>query len=200
MPWKTLNVVLVSVLVFCGCDSSEDRSASGDSAAESSSTTSHPKLTVTSSAFGNNEEIPKRHTADGENLSPPLAWSPGPAGTKSFAVTCTDPDAFGETWAHWILSGLSPDKLTLDDGVVVAANAAADWVQGENDFGEIGYGGPAPPPGPAHQYVFRVFALDSVPQIDAQSLSDFEEVIDGHILASGSLTGTFGRKKDDSVE
>ena len=95
---------------------------------------------LTSSAFGEGHTIPTAHTGDGEDLSPPLAWSEPPAGTACFALVCDDPDAPRGTWVHWVIFNLPGELRSLEAGV-----AAAGAIEGKNDFGNLGYGGPAPP-------------------------------------------------------
>src|SRR5207247_9221413 len=104
-------------------------------------------LKLSSSAFENGQPIPKRHSGDGEDVSPPLAWSEPPPGTKSLALICDDPDAPRGTWVHWVLFNLPAALRELEDGGPTTEPPANGTKQGKNDFGNIGYGGPAPPKG-----------------------------------------------------
>lgn len=154
---------------------------------------SMPSLRVTSPSFADGGPIPKRHTADGENLSPMLTWSQSPAGTESVAVVCEDPDAPHGPFVHWLLWNLDPTRRELPEGGLMSIDMR-DVGVGRNGFGDSGYGGPMPPRGDAHRYVFRVYALDT--RLDLHSgaaKEDFERCIDGHILAEGRLTGKYGR-------
>jgi Raf kinase inhibitor-like YbhB/YbcL family protein len=110
---------------------------------------------LTSPAFRGGESIPVRYTCDGENVSPELHWAERPDDTVSLALICDDPDAPGGIFTHWLIWGLDQTK-----GGVGAGEVPAGSVQGRNDFGQIGYGGPCPPHGHGpHHYHFRLFAL-----------------------------------------
>lgn len=151
-------------------------------------------LTVASAAFLMNAAIPFRHTCKGENVSPPLTWTGAPAGTRSFAVLMDDPDAPGGDWVHWILFNLPPDVTSLNAAVPRASRLLSGAIQGINDFGAAGYGGPCPPPGRAHRYVFHVYALDTLLDLkSAARKADLLRAMEGHIVACGELVGTFSR-------
>src|SRR5437762_6437024 len=111
-------------------------------------------LELTSTAFKEGDTIPKQYTGDGTNAPPPLKWADPPAGTKSFALICEDPDAPRGTFTHWVMWNLPAEARELGEGA-----PPGGAIQGKNDFGKIGYGGPAPPPGKPHRYVFRLDAL-----------------------------------------
>src|SRR5262249_8376233 len=106
-----------------------------------------------STAFEQGQEIPKKYTADGRNISPPLKWNEPPAATKSFAMICEDPDAPRGTFTHWVAFKIPPDTRQLEEGSAVG-------VQASNDFRKTGYAGPSPPPGKPHRYFFKLYALD----------------------------------------
>lgn len=92
----------------------------------------------------------------GQNLSPQLSWTPGPEGTKSYAITCFDPDApTGSGWWHWVVTDIPATVTSWEEGAPLPAGART-WA---TDYGYSGWGGPWPPPGPAHHYVFTVFAV-----------------------------------------
>ncbi len=150
---------------------------------------------VTSVAFAAGETIPRMHTCDGENVSPPLAWSNVPPGTRAFAVIADDPDAPRGTWVHWVLYDLPDTTRALPQNVPPAERMLANGgVQGTNDFRAIGYGGPCPPPGAAHRYSFRVYALDApLALAPGATKSDVERAMHGHTLAHGELIGLYGR-------
>src|SRR5439155_12041068 len=122
-------------------------------------------LTLTSSAFTDGATIPVRYTADGDNGSPPLAWTDPPGGTKSFALVCEDPDAPSGSFVHWLVWDIKADARGLKQGVSHTGDASGIH-QGENGFGSIGYGGPSPPPGKPHRYVFHLYALDDRPALE----------------------------------
>src|SRR5262245_20021046 len=152
------------------------------------------KMTLTSRAFREGEGIPERYTADGRNTSPPLAWSEPPEGTRGFALICEDPDAPRGTWSHWVLYDLPPDCRELLDGVEPTPTLPNGGRQGTNDFGKVGYGGPSPPPGKDHRYVFKLYALDTVLGLDAGATrQQLLDAMHGHHLAEARLVGTYGR-------
>ena len=106
--------------------------------------------------------IPKQFTCDGTDVSPALEWSGAPENTKSFSLITDDPDAPVGTWVHWVLYDLPADAKELAEGVRKDEQLSNGARQGRNDFRRIGYGGPCPPPGPAHRYFFKLYALDAV--------------------------------------
>lgn len=146
-------------------------------------------LSVTSSAFGNNEAIPAEFTCDGAEMSPPLSWSKVPADTKSIAILVDDPDAPKGTFTHWLVTGIEPTTTSIGKEGNVPAGAIAM----KNSKGTTGYAGPCPPTG-VHHYHFRVFALD-VTSVKAMTRSDFLKEIKPHTLASGELIGTYEKRK-----
>ncbi|MBI5875750.1 MAG: YbhB/YbcL family Raf kinase inhibitor-like protein [Deltaproteobacteria bacterium] len=151
-------------------------------------------MQIKSPAFEDNGMIPKKYTCDGVDVSPPLSWSKPPAGAKSIAVICDDPDAPMGTWVHWVLYGLSPETTSLSEGVPPEKEALSGARQGINDFRKIGYGGPCPPRGPAHRYFFKIYALDiELTLASGATKKDVEKAMKGHILAQGELVGRYGR-------
>ncbi len=112
-------------------------------------------LELTSSAFQEGQPIPQQHTGDGKDVSPALKWTDPPAGTKSFALVCDDPDAPRKTWVHWVLFNVAAESRELGEGVPAQETLPGGARQGKNDFGKIGYGGPAPPRGKPHRYFFK---------------------------------------------
>ena len=152
------------------------------------------KIELSSSAFQEGETIPKQYTGDGKNISPPLRWAAPPQGTESFALICDDPDAPRGTWVHWVLFNLPPDQRQLSEAVPPQEELADGAKQGKNDFRNIGYGGPAPPPGKPHRYFFKLYALDR--QLDLKpgvTKGELETALKGHVLAEGQLMGRYGR-------
>ena len=146
-----------------------------------------------SSATLRDGRVPRESTCDGEDQSPPLAWTSPPAGTKSLALTATDPDAPGGTFTHWVLFNLPPNTTSLPANVPKQADAASAK-QGRNDFGRVGYGGPCPPPGKPHRYVFTLYALDTELNLQpGATRAQVESAMHDHILAKGELTATYGR-------
>jgi Raf kinase inhibitor-like YbhB/YbcL family protein len=129
-------------------------------------------IRVESAAFGEGDTIPVEFTCEGEDVSPHLAWEGVPADAESLTLRVTDPDAPRGTFTHWLVTGIDPSVDGVEQGQVPAGGS-----EEENSAGETAYVGPCPPPGPAHRYIFTIEALSA----------------DGEVLASGSLTGTFGR-------
>jgi Raf kinase inhibitor-like YbhB/YbcL family protein len=151
-------------------------------------------MQIQSSVFDEGATIPKRHTCDGEDVSPQLFLSGIPDGAKSLVLICDDPDAPVGTWVHWVLFGLSPDTRELPEGVPPDAGILGGATHGRNDFGNLGYGGPCPPPGPAHRYFFKLYAVDTEPVLNAGATKpEVLRAIEGHILAEAQLMGRYGR-------
>ncbi|WP_109488806.1 YbhB/YbcL family Raf kinase inhibitor-like protein [Occallatibacter savannae] len=138
--------------------------------------------------------VPREFTCDGEDKSPPLTWTAPPAGTKSLALTVTDPDAPGGTFTHWVLFNLPANTIGLPEGVPKQGQLAHGGRQGNNDFAKVGYGGPCPPVGQTHRYIFTLYALDSVIDIPAGAPRDHvEPALQSHVLSKGELTARYGR-------
>jgi Raf kinase inhibitor-like YbhB/YbcL family protein len=155
-----------------------------------------PDLTLTSSAFRDGEPIPVIHSCDGEDLSPQLAWTGAPVETRTFALICDDPDAPRGTWVHWLISNLGADTVELGQGVPPRPQLPSGARQGLNDGGDLGYAGPCPPPGAPHRYFFRLYSLDTALNLPpGVNRSDLEAAMRGHILARGTIMGTYQRRK-----
>ncbi|MGD1068111.1 MAG: YbhB/YbcL family Raf kinase inhibitor-like protein [Vulcanimicrobiaceae bacterium] len=160
------------------------------------------KLTVTSTTFGEGKTIPNSAVfsdfgCTGDNLSPQLSWTPGPAGTKSYAITCWDPDApTGVGFVHWVLFDIPATTTSLGEGAGAHPDAGVGATSGTSDFGMQVYGGPCPPVGHGvHHYHFVVYALD-VPTLGLDkttSYAKFKFVSNAHVLASGELLGLYER-------
>jgi len=151
-------------------------------------------LTLTSPSFTQGGKIPSRHTCEGDDISPPLAISGVPEGTKSLALIFDDPDAPDpkapkRVWVHWVLFNLPPDVKQLAENAS-AAGLPSGAVQGVNDFQKKSYGGPCPPIG-RHRYFYKLFALDAMLPAKALSKADVEAAIQGHVLGKAELMGTY---------
>jgi Raf kinase inhibitor-like YbhB/YbcL family protein len=140
------------------------------------------------SAFDNAQTIPSRHTCEGEDVSPPLRWTNVPEGTRSLALVVDDRDAPGGVFTHWIAWGFDPAAEGLGEGEPAP-------LEGHNDFGTRGYRGPCPPPGHGrHRYVFRLYALDTEPELGAGTAkTELEQAIAGHVLTTAELLGIYER-------
>ena len=154
-------------------------------------------FTLTSAAFQDGAGIPVKYTCDGVDVSPPLSWSGAPAGTGSFALIVDDPDAPAGTWVHWVLYNLPAAVSELPENIAKVESLDLDGArQGRNDFRRPGYGGPCPPPGPAHRYLFKLYALAAPLTLKAGAQKrDVEAAMEGHVLATARLMGTYGRSK-----
>lgn len=146
-------------------------------------------LTLTSSVFLHNTNIPAAYTCEGEDKNPPLDISGVPQTAKSLALIVDDPDAPVGTWDHWILWNIAPDTKRIDQGQLPAGA-----VQGMNDFKKTNYGGPCPPPGKPHRYFFKLYALDeSLDLTSSSTKQDLEKAMEGHILTRAELIGLYQR-------
>ncbi len=155
-------------------------------------------FSLTSTAFEEGAAIPVKHTCDGADVSPTLAWSGAPQGTASFALIADDPDAPAGTWVHWVLYDLPGTVSRLPENMAKAETLPdlGGALQGRNDFRRTGYGGPCPPPGPAHRYFFKLYALDAKLGLKAGApKKDVEAAMKGHVLGTVQLMGTYARRR-----
>jgi Raf kinase inhibitor-like YbhB/YbcL family protein len=141
-------------------------------------------------AFAEGATIPVDYTCDGQDRSPELNWQTPPANTQSFVLIMDDPDAPGGTFTHWVLFDLPRTTRQL------SAGSGAIGVAGQNSFGSIGYRGPCPPPGGAHHYFFKLYALDvaSLNLKGGATRNDVEAALNGHIIGQAQLSGKYERK------
>jgi Raf kinase inhibitor-like YbhB/YbcL family protein len=156
-----------------------------------------PDLGLRTTAFAERGAIPRRHTCDGLDLSPPLAWGAPPNGTDTFALAVTDPDAPNGPAVHWTAWNLDGGYRELPEGVALE-EAMPPPIQGPTYTGDPGWHGPCPPPGDdPHAYEFRLWAvsgtLDPGVVDDEADLETLFRALDGRVLALGTLTGTYGR-------
>jgi Raf kinase inhibitor-like YbhB/YbcL family protein len=149
---------------------------------------------LSSPAFAEGGTIPRRHAADDENVSPRLTWSEAPEGTQSFALLCEDPDAPKGVFVHWLAWNIPADQRELPEDLPADAELRSGIRQGQNGYGHVGYGGPRPPPGSAHRYIFRLYALDTQLELRAGATrAQFESAIEAHVLGEATLTGKYAR-------
>jgi len=158
-------------------------------------------MTIRSTAFAEGDVIPQKHTGDGEDVSPPLAWEDVPDAAKELALVCDDPDApTAEPWVHWVIYKIAPtvDELPQDVPADAQLGIPIKALQGRNSWPTgrtVGYRGPAPPPGHGvHHYHFKLYALDC--ELDLNSGIDKNALLaamDGHVLDQGELVGTYQR-------
>jgi len=156
-------------------------------------------LEIRSNTFTAGAEIPRRHTCDGEDVSPELHWSGVPDGTRSLVLIVDDPDAPDPaaprtTWVHWVLYDLPPDATSLPEGVS-PSQLPPGTRQGRNDWKRTRYGGPCPPVG-RHRYFHKLYALDrELGDLDQPDKADVERAMQGAVLARAELIGTYQRKR-----
>lgn len=156
-------------------------------------TASAGSLKLASPAFSDGAAIPKQFTCEGANASPELQWNGAPAGTESLALIVEDPDAPSGTFTHWTIFDIPTNLSGLKAGVPNDPQTAMG-AQGRNDFGKIGYGGPCPPAGKPHRYVFTLFALSQ--KLGLKPAAGKEQItaaMQGKVLGQAKLTGMFGR-------
>ena len=147
-------------------------------------------ITITSDAFENNGQIPKKHGYKNDNQSPQLSFSGIPSDAKSLALIMDDPDAMkpaGKVWSHWIVWNISPNTTQIKENSV-----PGEAIQGTTDFGTTGYGGPAPPD-KEHTYIFALYALDTTLDLRATTTTkkQLEDAIKPHVLAKAQLCGRY---------
>jgi Raf kinase inhibitor-like YbhB/YbcL family protein len=146
------------------------------------------EFALTSDAFAHGDEIPRRHTCEGEDVSPALTWSDPPDGTRALALIVDDPDAPRGTFTHWLAWNIDPVVGGLGEGESGPA-------EGRNDFGTGGWSGPCPPPGHgAHRYFFRLHALDAKLDVGFRAgRRELERALAGHVLTTAELVGRYER-------
>jgi Raf kinase inhibitor-like YbhB/YbcL family protein len=154
---------------------------------------------LTSPSFSNQGPIPVRHTCDDEDISPALMWTGLPENTKSLVLIVDDPDAPDPaapkmTWVHWVLYNIPPTANELPEGVAVDQLPPGS-LQGINDWGRTGYGGPCPPIG-THRYFHKLYALDTIlPDLNQPTKAILEETMQGHVIAQTELIGQYHRSQ-----
>lgn len=154
-------------------------------------------LTLTSTSFSHNDNIPTHYTCDGKDISPALNWTSIPEATKSLVLIVDDPDAPDPaapkmTWVHWILYNIPPHATGLTEGIS-EKNLPLGTLQGINDWKRTGYGGPCPPIG-NHRYYHKLYALDTMlPDLQHPTKAALEQAMQGHIIGQGELIGRYQR-------
>jgi Raf kinase inhibitor-like YbhB/YbcL family protein len=151
---------------------------------------------LTSPAFADQARIPDQYTGEGENISPPLNWGEPPPTTVSYALICNDPDAPSGNWIHWVLYDLGKAQRSLPEGRPKTETLPdlGGAKQGRNSSRQIGYSGPMPPPGKAHHYHFRLYALDTKLSLaPGASETELNSAMQGHILDDTELVGLYSR-------
>lgn len=157
------------------------------------------KLIVSSAAFGPGQAIPRQHTGEGEDTSPPLNWSKVPSAAKELALIMDDPDApTAEPWVHWVLYKVPPSVTSLPAGLAQDKQLTepANALQGLNTSANVGYNGPMPPRGHGvHHYHFKLYALSQPLALGAGATKGaLLAAMKGHVIGEGSLIGIYERK------
>jgi Raf kinase inhibitor-like YbhB/YbcL family protein len=189
---RTPKLILILILLSAGCKMKAEQGQTSNSA---DTILTKSKMIITSTAFHNDSTIPQKFTCQGEDISPALAWSGAPDGTQCFALLCEDPDAPGGTYIHWVIYNIPATERGLAENFPKRDKLPNGTRQGTNDFKQMGYGGPCPPPGKAHRYYFKLYALDAMINIPGEATRDqLLNAMHGHILAEGETMGTYARK------
>jgi Raf kinase inhibitor-like YbhB/YbcL family protein len=150
-------------------------------------------MQISSSAFQNNGAIPRQHTCEGADVSPPLAWTGVPANAKSLVLIVDDPDAPDPNapkmvYVHWVVYDIPPSTPGIDEGAKQLPAGARD---GTNDWKRTGYGGPCPPIG-RHRYFFKLYALDArLGDLGTPTKKAVEAAMQGHVIEQAELVGTY---------
>jgi Raf kinase inhibitor-like YbhB/YbcL family protein len=184
--WLVVLCALIAagLIVACG----------GDKGPAAVDLTPVPGMTLESYAFAGGGLVPDKYTCEGANVSPPLSWSGTPAETRAFVLLLTDPDAPGKTFDHWVVYDIQADVSGFAEGVSGSSQIQAVAKEGKNDFGDEGYGGPCPPKGSEHHYVFRIYALGQPLGLTGTATREnLQQAMLGKVLASGELVGRFRR-------
>ena len=193
--------LLVALGLAGGCRAEEPQAdspppaATGDAATADKEAAPDPEaraeLSLVSPAFEAGAPIPERFTCDGGDLSPELAWTEPPEGTRSLALIVDDPDAPLGTWVHWVIWDLDAERQDLPEGVAAKSDLGSD---GLNSWKRPGYGGPCPPKGSSHRYFFRLYALDTRLELSGEvKRRALDEAMQGHVLGDATLMGTYQR-------
>lgn len=178
-----LTLLCLVVVLLAGCESGEEPPKEAEMI-----------LTMSSPAFEEGSRIPTKYSCQGQDVSPALQWGEPPEGTQSFVLIVDDPDAPGGVFTHWVLFNIPSATRQLPEAAPTIPRLADGSLQGKNDFGKIGYGGPCPPPGHAHRYQFTIYGLDQM--LDLKTGASRKQVLEammGHILGQGRLTGSYQR-------
>jgi len=153
------------------------------------------EIEISSVAFEDGGDIPIEYTCDGENNSPPLRWSDVPAGTRSLAIIMDDPDATGQIFRHWSVFNIPSGTRSLDANQPTTPDLKNSTKQGQNDFDSTGYGGPCPPEGQEHEYVFFIYALSEPLTLEGNtSPLEVSAALRGKVTGTGSFSGMYVRR------
>ena len=181
-------ILMTLIAAACGDDTSVQEPFDPQSSALAT-------IEFSSPAFGNGDSIPVEFTCDGNDSSPPLRWSEPPAGTRALAVVVDDPDAPGRIFRHWSVYNIPSGTRSLKESRPTTSQLENTTLQGKNDFGGVGYGGPCPPGGQEHEYVFFIYALSEPLELEAgASPAEVAAALRGRVLGTGSFSGMYARR------
>lgn len=184
MRKTTFNTIALAAAIMAACGAA---ATAGPGKAE---------ITITSAAFQAGHTIPDECTCKGANTSPPLEWTGVPAGAKSLALICEDPDAPSGTWTHWVIYDIPTAVTGLPAKTPTTSTLPTGANQGMNDFKRMGYSGPCPPPGKVHRYFFKIYALDMEIALKPGATKDMVmRAMSGHIIGEGQIAGTYQRSE-----
>lgn len=147
-------------------------------------------MEITSTTFDDNDDIPTRYGRSYDDINPPLVFSEIPEDARSLALIMDDPDAPSGTFTHWVVYNIAPQELELGEG-----DLPDGAINGTNDYGEQGYGGPMPPSG-THHYHFKLYALDDQLELEESVTGeDLEEAMEGHVITKAELVGLYSAEQ-----
>lgn len=185
IPWGFTFAILFAAIGLLATRRNANGQNSGDIA----------KINLSSPSFTDGQPIPKQYTCDGRNVSPPLQWSGVPQGTLCLALICQDPDAPRGTFTHWAIYGLTANTTELPEGIPNVEMPPVGGRQGANGFNKFGYGGPCPPSGETHHYIFTIFALNNYITLHTRATGpELLGAIQNHVIGQGELTGTYKKR------
>lgn len=190
-PWLKLTAAIGAVGAICVIAFLIARSLGGDPG----NVQAGQSMQLTSTSFSDGAGIPARYTCDGDGVSPSLDWSGAPASTKSYALVLHDPDAPID-FTHWLAYDIPPAVHQLAEGASNGGAMPPGSAEGVNGFRRMGYGGPCPPGGKPHHYIFLLYALDANLGLRAGATREqVQSAMRSHIVATGRLVGTYGRNE-----
>lgn len=182
----TLGLVALASVLLLACGGDDDTPEDGSEGGNGADT-----IELTSEAFDDGGAIPEDFSCDGRNHSPPLRWGSRSGDAGSLAIIMDDLEA---DFIHWVAYDMDPALGGIDFIGQTETFPGGGTDNGTNDFGEFGYGGPCPPPGEEHTYRFRLYVLDAPVNLDpGATAAELEAAMEGHIIATGELTGTYAR-------
>jgi Raf kinase inhibitor-like YbhB/YbcL family protein len=190
--WWKICLWCCALLLCVGCRRGQQQGGGNANGEGGAGGAEKMSIKLTSSAFAEGGEIPVQYACTGQNQSPPLAWTGVPAEAKTLALVLDDPDVPINPFVHWVVYDLPANVTQLPAGVPAQGDLAGGGRQGRNGLLKIGYGGPCPPPGPAHRYYFKLYALNTELNLPAgASKQDLLKAMYGHIIDQGQLMGRF---------